>query len=180
MTKDKKIPKIQNSEIVFQESLVKIQKDTLLLDDQYPFPYYILKTKPFAVAVLATTPDHLYILTKEYRYPAQQYLLSCPGGYMELNENPLECARRELLEETGYEAEHFELIGSAYPYAGFSTQKTFYIKATGAIKKSNLSLEASEVIETILLTRENLKEFKLKNNLEFDANLCTALFLEFF
>lgn len=171
------VPKVIDSRLIFEESIIRIQKDTLQLSNQEQHAYYILQTKPYAVVILATTIEGLYILNEEYRYPTKHFLLSCAGGYMDENEDPLKTARRELLEETGYEAEHYEIIGSAYPYAGVSTQKTIYVRAKGAKFQSKPSLDPTEVIRTILKTKEELYEMISQSN-TLDASLCTALFFE--
>ncbi len=169
-------PAIEESALVFEESLIKIQRDTLQLQNHPPYRYYSLLTPPYAVVILALTHDGAYVLNEEYRHPTKQFLLSCPGGFLnDENEDPLEAAKRELEEETGFHAEMFTLIGSAYPYAGISRQKTFYVKATGAFLSTTPSLEPSEIIRTRLVTSQEINQ-AIDEGCELDGTLCTALF----
>ncbi|WP_068468274.1 NUDIX hydrolase [Candidatus Protochlamydia phocaeensis] len=169
------LPVIEESRLVFEESLIKIRRDMLRKGQQPPYRYYSLLTRPFAVVILATTPEESYVLIEEYRHPTGKILLGCPGGYIDEGEDPLESAAREFEEETGYRADSFELIGSAFPYAGVSAQKTFYIKAKNAVLHSKPKLEPSEVIQTRLLSAEQLNR-TIEEGIELDGTLCTALF----
>ena len=57
---------------------------------------------PGAVAIVPVLPDGRIVLVRQYRYAAGKPLLEIPAGTLEKGEDPLECARRELIEETGY------------------------------------------------------------------------------
>lgn len=170
-------PKINKSTTVFKKSIIEIKQDQLLLPNGDFFDYYTLITQPASVAILATTPDQLYVINKEYRHPTRKFLLSCPGGFIHENEDPLEAAKRELKEETGYEAESFQIIGKAYPYAGISSQIVFFVKAVGAHLTGKPTLESAEIIETELFTKKKLLSSIKKQN-SIDGILCSALLFE--
>ena len=61
-----------------------------------------------AVAVLAIDDDDEVILVNEFRYPVG-YVLEIPAGNIDKGETPLKCAKRELLEETGYKAKKLNI-----------------------------------------------------------------------
>jgi ADP-ribose pyrophosphatase len=168
------LPSLETSEIVFQESLITIKKDRLRNNHQEVYDYYTLMTKPFSVVILAMTIEGQFLLTEEYRHPTGHVLLSCPGGYLEEGESPLQGASRELLEETGFQASHFQLMGSAFPYPGISSQKAFYVYATQAMQVAMPKPERGEVMRTTLIAKEALN--KCFQNASLDASLCTALF----
>jgi ADP-ribose pyrophosphatase len=172
------LPQVEESALIFQESLIKIQRDVLRLPSKPPYRYYSLRTYPYAVVILATTSDGRYVLNEEYRHPTKKVLLSCPGGYMDVAESPLEAAKRELKEETGFQAESFVLMGGAYPYAGISAQKTWYVKASGAIYETAPQLEQSEIMQTKLFSPQELNS-AINQGAELDGTLCTALFFNY-
>lgn len=168
-------PVVEESNLIFEESIIKIRRDTLQLGGLPPYRYYSLSTFPFAVVILATTSKGEYVLNEEYRHPTGKMLLSCPGGYIDAKEDPLEAAARELEEETGFQASSFKIIGSAYPYAGISGQKTIYVSAREAIKQTNPRLEPSEIIQTRLFDPYTLQK-TIEKGADLDGTLCTALF----
>lgn len=169
------LPKVNSSSLVFQESLIQIRKDQLSLPASAPYSYYTLETVPFAVVILALLKNGTFLFIEEYRHPTKKIILACPAGYMDPNESPIDAAKRELLEETGYSAESFELIGQAYPYAGISQQKNFFVLAKGAAPHQFPKLEQSEIIRIRPLTLDQLNQ-AIANHCELDGNLGTALF----
>lgn len=168
------LPKLEQSEIVFDE-FVKIQKDRLINSEGHRYQYYTLIVPSAAALVLAQTPDKHFVLIKEYRHPTKQTLLSLPGGYIDEGESPLEAAERELQEEAGYSAAHFELLGCSYPYPGISGQAIYYVFAQDAYPVNSHSREPCEHIDTILLTDADFKDL-LSQGHPVDGNLLTAFF----
>ncbi|MDA9409889.1 hypothetical protein XH80_25035 [Bradyrhizobium sp. CCBAU 45384] len=72
--------------------------------------YYAI-AQPDYVAVLAVTPDSRVLLVRQYRPAIERFSLELPAGIVDPDEDPLENARRELLEETGYHTVSIERIG---------------------------------------------------------------------
>lgn len=132
---------------------------------------------PSAVAILAQTSDGLYILNREYRHPTEQILLGPPGGRLDPGEDPVEGARRELFEETGYWSDEIEIVGSAHPFPGICDQKIFYVWAKNAYPKSKQNLEPFEFIEVELKSDTELRA-ELKKGVNIDGNLCIALWFK--
>jgi ADP-ribose pyrophosphatase len=168
-------PTLIESTLVFDESFVKVKRDRLQINGRPPYDYYSLLAPPFAVAILAITPEGSYVLIEEYRHPTGRVLLGCPAGYIDPGEDAIQAAKRELLEETGYQANSFTVIGSAFPYTGFSGQKTIYVKATEATFAAPPHHEVSELISTRLLMPEALV-LAIDAGEALDGTLCTALF----
>lgn len=80
-------------------------------------PYYFVRTNDY-VTVLAATTEGLLLLVRQYRPAVGVETLELPSGHVEDGESPEAAARRELLEETGYEAQEFELLGKLMPDTG--------------------------------------------------------------
>lgn len=171
----KPLPKISKSTQT-DFHFFKVQEDLLLLENGQAYSYYSLLLPPFSVMVLAFTPDNQLLLTKEYRHPTKKVLLGCPGGIVDEGEDPLMAAKRELLEETGYSATHFEMMGSSYPFPGVTSQKTFYVLAKGAYFLEAPKPEDTEYIDSFLIDFKTLASFMKETELEQDANLLAALF----
>jgi ADP-ribose pyrophosphatase len=170
-----KIPEILSTTVLYEESFFQLRKEKLKIDGGEGYDYYTLESFPVAVMVIATTPQNEYVLNWEYRHPVRKILLSSPGGIMHNDESPIECAKRELLEETGYAAEHLEIAGEAYPFPGITPQKTFFVRGYNATKQGPPHLERAEFIETELFSQEKLKKL-LQNHVAADGLLLTALY----
>ena len=84
---------------------------------------------PGAVAVLALNEHEEVILVRQHRQPAGKILLEIPAGKLEPDELPLECAQRELLEETGLAAGKWNEIYKFYPSPGFCNEVIYLFLA---------------------------------------------------
>ena len=98
--------------------------------------------------------DPQVMLIRQYRYAAERYLYEVPAGRLEKNEPPDECARRELREETGCEAERVEHLVTIYTTPGFTDERIHLFMAVG-LNRGETAHEADEFIEveTMALSR---------------------------
>lgn len=83
------------------------------------------------VCVIAQPDPSTIVLVKQYRHAVVSELWEVPAGMVERGEPPLETARRELIEETGYRAESLEFLWSMYPTPGFCTERIHFFVARG-------------------------------------------------
>ncbi len=88
------------------------------------------------VAVLPVTVDGSVVLLRQYRPPLAGYVIEFPAGLNDRGESPEEVAKRELLEETGYEAERLEFLIDAPLSSGASTERMDVFVAMGCKKVS--------------------------------------------
>jgi ADP-ribose pyrophosphatase len=104
-----------------------------------------------AVGIIAMTPARELILVEQYRIPVQTSVIEIPAGLVgdevHLQGEALEtAARRELLEETGYEADHWEYLFAGPSSAGMSDEQVHLLLATGLRKVAQGGGDASEDI----------------------------------
>jgi ADP-ribose pyrophosphatase len=85
---------------------------------------------PGGATVLPVFPDRRVLMIKQHRYPLGKFIWELPAGKLEPNEDPLECAKRELEEETGYSARTWKKITSIYTSPGFCTEVLHLYLAT--------------------------------------------------
>jgi ADP-ribose pyrophosphatase len=79
-------------------------------------------THPGAVMIIPLLDDGQLLMERQYRYPMQKVMLEFPAGKLDAGELPLNCARRELREETGYSATHWAHAGVMHPVISYSTE----------------------------------------------------------
>jgi ADP-ribose pyrophosphatase len=77
--------------------------------------------------------DPQVLMIRQYRYAADGYLYEIPAGRLDKGENPRDCAARELKEETGCTAEHFDHLLTIYTTPGFTDEKIHLFMATGLV-----------------------------------------------
>lgn len=99
-------------------------------------------------------PDPQILLIKQYRYAAEDFLYEVPAGRLDPNESPADCARRELLEETGCTAERVEPLYTFFTTPGFIDERIHGFIATG-LTRGESKREADEfmTLETMTLSR---------------------------
>ena len=98
-------------------------------------------------------PDPQILLIKQYRYAAEDFLYEVPAGRLDPNEDPADCARRELMEETGCTAAQIEPLYTFYTTPGFIDERIHGFMATG-ITRGESRREADEfmTLETLTLS----------------------------
>lgn len=119
---------------------------------------------PGAVAIIAIE-DNEVILIRQYRYATGKYLLEIPAGTLEPGEDPLQCAVRELQEETGYAASNWSRLFQSYMVPGYSNEIIYYFLAEGLIKVG-ASPEDDEDIEVKLVGLDEALGMIEKNVIE--------------
>ena len=112
---------------------------------------------PPVVAILPFKDDGKVVLVKQYRYTIERELYEIPAGTLERGEDPVEGAKRELLEETGYIAETLDYLDSFYPSPGSSTEVVHVYVA----KVKSKNKPRPEVDEEITTNEVDLKELIL-------------------
>jgi ADP-ribose pyrophosphatase len=106
---------------------------------------------PGAVAVLPILPDGRLVFIENFRHAAESRLLEIPAGTLEPPEDPEACARRELLEETGYRAATMRSLGRFYTSPGMSNELMHAFLATD-LREEAQALEEDEDLRVRLLT----------------------------
>jgi 8-oxo-dGTP pyrophosphatase MutT (NUDIX family) len=107
-------------------------------------------------AVLALTKNQEVVLIRQYRHGVREAVWEFPGGVVDDGESPLEGARRELLEETGYTASKLIEIGKFYPNPALQTNLMYGYVAYDAEKTSIQKLDEAEDIEVHLVSLDEL------------------------
>ena len=99
-----------------------------------------------AVAILPLTDEGEVILERQFRYPFGDVLVEIPAGKLHEGEDPLVCAKRELLEETGLTAEKWEFVGSFRPSPGY-TDELLYIYIAKDLSEHAQNLDEDEFLD---------------------------------
>lgn len=101
---------------------------------------------PGAAAMVPFLDDGRVVLIKQYRHAVGDFVWEIPAGTLEPDEAPMACARRELVEETGYEATRLEKLAEILPAPGYTDEHIHIFLATG-LRPAEQKLEDDEVLE---------------------------------
>ena len=110
---------------------------------------------PGAAAMLAFDEKGKVLLVKQHRFP-HGYILEIPAGTLEKGENPIDCAYREIIEETGYEAKKMTKLISYFPSVGYNKEEITIFVASGTKKKFELKLDNDEFITVVKMDIKKL------------------------
>lgn len=131
---------------------------------------------PGSVVVIPHLPDGRLILVRQYRHAAGESLWELVAGGLERGETPLEGARRELLEETGYDASRLKPIMEFFPSPGILTEKMHLFEAWD-LTASQGHPDEDERIETGFFTLDAVLEMVRRNSIKDAKTLVGALWL---
>ncbi len=158
--------------LIHQGRVIRLYKQKVPLPGKKSVELDIIK-HPGAVLIVPFLAKNKIILLRQYRPVLKQYIYEFPAGTIDKGETPLECARREIAEETGFCAKNWKLLGYIYPVPGYSTEKIYIYKATG-LKKHVVTGDSDEIIETMVVSRQQIVNFFKKGRL-VDAKTISAL-----
>jgi ADP-ribose pyrophosphatase len=154
-----------SSEYIVKRPWATLRVDNCELPDgRITKEYYVLEY-PNWVNVVAITEDEKVIMVKQYRHSGGFVSIEIPGGVIDGDEYPVAAAKRELLEETGYLFEDFELVSTVYPNPATSNNVTYCYLAKGGIKVQDQNLDEHEDIDVEFYSIDEVKTMLLKNEI---------------
>lgn len=119
---------------------------------------------PGGVAVLAMDKDNKVLCVQQYRYAQKQEMLEVPAGKLERGEDPLETGKRELQEETGYQAKNWVFLGEFIPTGAYLEEKIFMYFAYDLSFVGN-HFDEDEFIELKKVSLDELTEMILNKTI---------------
>jgi len=122
--------KIISSVEKFRNRLFTVTEEHAIDPDGFEIKRAIVHHRGSAV-MMAVDERQRVLLVRQYRLPAQRFLWELPAGSIDEGEKPLQTAKRELVEETGYRAKNWKKLATFFPSPGFLAEKMTIFLATG-------------------------------------------------
>ena len=166
------------SEEILRGRFLHAFRDTVRLPDGREATREFIK-HPGAVMVVPMLDDGRVVLERQYRYPLQQVMVEFPAGKLDAGEATFDCARRELLEETGYTAREWSRAGVLHPVLAYSNEFIEIWFARG-LMQGERQLDAGEFLDVISATPEELMAWCRDGTVTDSKTLSGMLWLQNF
>jgi ADP-ribose pyrophosphatase len=145
------------SRLAYEGVFLKVFVDRVRCPDGHVAPREYLR-HPGAVMMMPLLDDGRLVLERQYRYPLRASFIEFPAGKIDRGEALLDCAQRELLEETGYRAREWTYLGSFHNAIGYSDEAIYVYLARG-LALGSARTDDGEVIEIFTATLAELLDW---------------------
>lgn len=139
--------------------------------------FYYLHFSP-VVCIVAETPDGKLLMERQYRHAVKEVLTEIPAGIVEQGEQPLEAAKRELMEETGYAGGKWTPLSVEYAQGGVQDNKMYSFYAKGVTLHGDRHLDSTEDISVYLIDKREVLGMLMSGEIK-QAPLSPALWKYF-
>ena len=137
--------KVNNRTIVYRGKIFELIRENITLENGTTTDVEFIE-HPGAAAIIPFLDDNRIVLLKQYRHALKKYIWEIPAGTLDPQEEIISCAKRELIEETGYSASGWQKLGEITPVPGYSDERIHIYLAT-ELQPAEQHLDADEVIQ---------------------------------
>lgn len=136
--------KINDRKIIHRGKIYSLIRENVTLENGVTTDMEFVD-HPGATAIIPMLSDSRVLLLKQYRHSLREYIWEIPAGTLDPEEEMLDCAKRELIEETGYSAERWQKLAEITPVPGYSDERIHIYLATG-LQPVKQNLDKDEII----------------------------------
>ena len=140
---DNLIEKTLSSREIYNGRIINVKLDDVKLPDGNESKREYVE-HPGGAAILAVDGEDMW-LVRQFRYPYREVIEEIPAGKLEKGEDAIVTAKRELVEEIGYDCDSIEPFGMIYPTPGYTNEHLYIFLATG-LKKRHTHFDEDEFI----------------------------------
>lgn len=139
-----------SQEEIYHGRILDLTREVHRMPDNREACFEIIQ-HPGGAAALPVMDDGRFMLIRQFRPAAENYLYEIPAGRLEKGENPAGCVSRELQEEIGYRPGQLEPLGYVHSSVGFCTEK-IYLFVAKDLQPAQIAHEADEYIESLMVS----------------------------
>lgn len=158
--------KVLKSEYLFRRPWLTVRRDCVELPDGRQNPEFYVLEYPDWVNVIAITEDGKFVMERQYRHGLGKTCFEIPAGVIEEGEDPLDAAKRELMEETGYGEGKWRKIMTISGNSSTTDNLSHCYVAEGVRKISGQHLDSTEDLEIVLLDTAQVKDLMVNDQIK--------------
>lgn len=163
--KNRKWKVLKSERLLNKGTWMNLRQERVQLPSGSIVPEWFVLEFPDWINVIAITKEGLLVMEDQYRHALGQTHFELVAGVVDPGESPLEAAKRELYEETGYGGGNWELFMTVSPNPTNHTNLCYTFLATDVEKVSEQHLEATEDINVDIFSREEVMELLQSNRI---------------
>jgi 8-oxo-dGTP pyrophosphatase MutT (NUDIX family) len=168
--------KINNRITVYTGRVFSLIRENVTLDNGVTTDVEFVE-HPGATAVIPMLDETRIVLLKQYRHSLKEYIWEIPAGTLDSQEAELDCAKRELIEETGYSAVRWHKLGEITPVPGYSDER-LHIYIAMNLLPAERHLDQDEIINVYEVEFSDALDMIRRGEIQ-DAKSIAGLFLAF-
>lgn len=157
---------VLESDYLLRNKWLTVRKDYVRMPSGAEINDYYVLEYPDWINVIAITEDGKFVIERQYRHGTQSVDYELCAGTIEDGEAPIDAAKRELLEETGYEGGEWTLYCESCPNTAAMTNRNYTFLAKGVRYSGERHLEKTEDIEIHLMTYAEVKELVMNGEIK--------------
>lgn len=166
--------KVLKSEIIFRGKVFDHQVDEIEYESGNKGIREVA-LHPGGAVIVPIKDDGKIILVKQFRYPLQKTLIELPAGKLDIGEDPLVCATRELEEETGYKAKVIKKLGKIYTAPGYCTEILHIFSARELIPGNHNREEGEQGMEILEYSTDEIRKMIISGDIT-DAKTIAGIY----
>jgi ADP-ribose pyrophosphatase len=166
-----------DSRLAFEGVFLRLYVDRVRSSDGHVGTREYLR-HPGAVMIIPLLDAEHVLLERQFRYPLGRAIVEFPAGKIDAGEPPFDCARRELLEETGYTARRWSYLGGLHNAIAYSDEKIEIYLAEDLERNGSATLDAGETLEVFEAPWRQLLEWVRDGSVTDVKTMVGALWLE--
>lgn len=167
--------RVNHREPLHRGRVFNMDRENVSLENGVTIDMDIIRHPGAAAIVPLIDSGRSVILIRQYRHAVGEYIWEIPAGTLDSGETPLGCARRELIEETGYAADTWEKLGEVVPVPGYADERIHLFSADG-LRRAEQHLDADEILDVHEMQLDRVLKMVDAGEIQ-DAKTLTALFL---
>ena len=166
-----------SGDLVFDGALLKVRRDLVRLPEGGQATREYIR-HPGAVAIVALFDDGRVLLERQFRYPHRRTFIEVPAGKLDPGEPPLDTAKRELLEETGYAAEEWTRLGTMHTTIAYTDEAIELYVARKLFLQGAAKLDAGEFLETMIVAFDEALAMIRDGRITDSKSVCSLLWVD--